>query len=109
MEKAINYVAQSSSENFKKMKDELDKLKPEDGQIYSKLLWKLNKKLWPRTVDAQSAMNNKEGNLIIADKALKNLALEAYTNRLKKNTIEHHLKDFKKTNINTLCEDSQKQ
>ena len=52
-------IAQSSSENFKNLKDELNKLKPEDGWTDSKLLWKLKKKLCPRDVDAPSAMNDK--------------------------------------------------
>ena len=103
MEKTIQNIAQSSSENFKKLKDELNKLKPEDNRIDSKLLWKLKKKLCPRAVDAPSAMNDKEGNLITADRALKNLALEAYTQRLKENKIEPHLEDLE-NDTNTLCE-----
>ena len=103
LEKTIKDIAESSSENFKKMKDELYKLKPKDGQIDSKLLWKLKKKLCPRTVDTPVAMNDKEGNIITADKALKNLALEAYKQRLKENTIEPHLKELE-NDTNTLCE-----
>ena len=48
-------------------------------------------------------MNDKYGNLITSDKALKEAALEAYNDRLKGNKIETHLEDLEK-DTNTLCE-----
>ena len=48
-------------------------------------------------------MNDKHGNLITSDKALKEAALEAYNDRLKGNKIKTHLEDLEK-DTNTLSE-----
>ena len=48
-------------------------------------------------------MNDAHGNLLTSDKALKNRALEVYSNRLKGNIIQPNLKD-PETDVNYLCE-----
>ena len=85
LQKTMADNASAADNNFKKLKEELAKLKPEDGHIDSKLLWKLKKKLCPRAIDAPCAMNDQKGNLITNDKALKKIALQAYEQRLKEN------------------------
>ena len=54
-------------------------------------------------MDAPCAMNDSEGNLITSDKALKEMALKVYSERLEGNKIEHHLEDLE-SDTNLLCE-----
>ena len=96
-------IAKEASENFLKLKEELDKLKPNNGKINSKQLWKLKKRLCPRLKAAPSAMNDSNGNLITSEKALKEQALDVYSQRLKGNKMEPHLKDLE-DDKNSLCE-----
>ena len=85
------------------MKVELVKLKQVDGQIDSKVLWKLKKKLFPKMCDPPTAINNEHGNLVTADKALKKRLVEGFEERLKGNKMESHLTDLENY-TNTLCE-----
>ena len=85
------------------MKLELSKIKPGEGKIDSKQLWKLKKKLCPRSRDALSVMKDKHGNIISSDKAIKERALEVYKDRLRGNKIEIHLEELEK-DTNLLCE-----
>ena len=66
-------------------------------------MWKLKKKLCPRNREAHSVMNDKYGNVITSDKALKESALQVYEERLKGNKMENNLKQLE-TDTNTLCE-----
>ena len=43
LQKTMADIASAADNNFIKLKEELAKVKPEDGHIDSKLLWKLNK------------------------------------------------------------------
>ena len=47
LQKTIEDIALAADNNFIKLKEELAKLKPEDGHIDSKLLWKLKKSFAP--------------------------------------------------------------
>ena len=78
-------------------------MKPLDGKIDSKQLWKLKKRLCPRLASAPSVMKDASGNLITSEKALKKRALEVYSKRLEGNTIATHLKELE-DDVNTLCE-----
>ena len=48
-------------------------------------------------------MNNKHGNLLASEEAIKDRAIEAYTERLTKNEINHNLKEFE-NDTDLLCE-----
>ena len=102
LEKVKIEIAEAASKNFIKMKLELSKIKPGEGKIDSKQLWKLKKKLCPRSRDALSVMNDKNGNLISSEKASKERALEVYKERLQGNNIESHLEGLEK-DTNLLC------
>ena len=103
IEKAQKDIAEAALQNFINMKKELSKLKPGEGKIDSKQMWKLKKKLCPRNREAHSVMNDKHGNIITSEKALKESALQVYEERLKGNKMETHLKQLEK-DTNTLCE-----
>ena len=103
LDKVIKDIANNSENNFNKLKEELAKMKTGDEKFQSKQLWKLRKKLCPRTVDPPSAMNDKHGNLLTSDDAIKDRALEAYKERLSKNQMHDNLKEFEK-DTDTLCE-----
>ena len=90
----IEYIAEANEKNFNKLKEELGKLKPHEGKINSKQLWKLKKSLCPTTKDAPCAMNDKSGNLITSEKTLQKRALEVYYERLEGNTIKSNLKNY---------------
>ena len=97
-------IAEYQAANFEALKEELDKIKKNvKGKIDSKQLWKLKRKLCPTIRDAPAAINDAHGNLLTSDKALKNRALEVYSNRLKGNIIKPNLKDLE-TDVNYLCE-----
>ena len=103
LKEVIKDIAEAAEENFIKLKTEIAKLKTDQGSLKSKQLSQLKKKLFPKSRDAPTAMNDKYGNLITSDQALKSLVLDAYTERLKGNTIKAHLEDLEK-DTNTLCE-----
>ena len=103
LNKVMKDIADKSEENFNKLKIELAKLKPGNNKFQSKQLWQLRKKLCPRTVDQPSAMNDKHGNLLTSEDAITNRAIEAYTERLSKNEINHDMKELEK-DTDTLCE-----
>ena len=89
--------------NYQKVKDELSKLKSDETKLDSKQHWKFKKRLCPESRNAPCAMNDADGNLVASDKALTKRALEVYSDRLKGNTVEPHLKELE-DDTNTLCE-----
>ena len=101
--KCVETIATAAENNYRKVKDELAKIKPNEGKMDNKQVWKLKKALCPRTMDAPCAMNDANGNLITSDKALEKRALQVYAERLEGNTVEDHLKDLEK-DTNMLCE-----
>ena len=101
--KVVEDIAKLAEKNFKMVKDELSKIKPDEGKLSQRELWKLKKKLCPKSRDPQSAMNDFNGNLLTSDKAIQKRALEVYNERLKGNPIDPHLKDLE-DDTNTLCE-----
>ena len=96
-------IADKAEQNYIKIKDELEKINPNGDGINAKQLWKLKRKMCPKSQDAPSAMLDKSGNLLTSDQALQKRALEVFEDRLKGNEMEPHLKDLE-LDINTLCE-----
>ena len=103
LDEVVKEIAKVESANFNKLKDELGKLKKGDDEIDSKQLWKLKRKMCPRSRDAPCAMKDANENLVTSDKALQKEALEVFSKRLEGNKIEPHLKDLE-DDTNTLCE-----
>ena len=102
-EAVVKAIAENAETNFNKLKQQLDKIKPDDGVVNAHEMWKLRKKMCPRNSDPPTAMINKNGNLLTSDKAIQSRALEAYSERLDNNKIEPHLKDLE-IDTNELCD-----
>ena len=101
--KVVEAIADAAENNFNKIKDELSKIKPDEGKLSQRELWKLKKKLCPKSRDPASAMNDANGNLLTSENAIQKRALEVYSERLKGNPILPHLVDLE-DDTNTLCE-----
>ena len=96
-DKVVKDIANVAEAKYLKVMEELNKMKPEEGRIDSQ------KKLFPKSRDHPSAMLDKGGNILTADKAIDNFALEVYTEWLQANKIMEHLKSYEETK-NKLCE-----
>ena len=84
------------------MADELAKIK--DGeQLEPQKFWRIKKKICSKSKDPPSFMFDKKGNILTTNKAIENIALEVYAERIESNTIKPHLKDSE-TLTNALCE-----
>ena len=77
--------------NFNKLKQQLDKMKPNENGVLANEMWKLRKKMCLKNRDPVTAMTDKSGNLLTTDKAIQKRVLEAYSERLDNNKIEPHL------------------
>ena len=74
-----------AEDNYKKLKSELDdKLNPSNP-------WKLKKRLCPNSRDPPCAMIDEDGNIQTSDKAIEDIAVKAYKERLSSNKIKDHL------------------
>ena len=101
--KVTQDIADQAESNFKKLKDELKKLDPNNKGLDAKQLWKLKKSICPKVRDPPCAMMDKSGNLLTSNKELQKRALAVYAERLEGNVIKPHLKDLE-DDVNTLCE-----
>ena len=102
MDKVIEALAEVAEKNYETITSELEKVKEFEGKINTNELWKLKKRLCPKSRDPQCAMLDSKGNLLTNEKAIQNRALEVYSNRLKANEMEDNLKELEK-DTNTLC------
>ena len=64
-----------------------------DGNFSNVGFWKMKQKLWPSSCDPPMAKHDREGNLVTAPGALKNLYLETYRDRLKHRDMNPDLMD----------------
>ena len=81
--------------NYNKIKEEISYIKCEEGGIHSGNLWKLKKKLNPKSRDPPTAMKDKEGNLVTSPNLIENIALEVFKDRLKNRPIRDGLNKMK--------------
>ena len=95
-------IAKEANENLKKIREEVCKIKPSEGGMSANKIWKLKKKLCPRSRDPPTAMLDKEGNLLTSDESIEKRALEVYTKRLEGNKMVDNLKDLE-IDTNNLC------
>ena len=93
LQKVENKLAELCAEsNYKKIKDEVDNIKCDEGGINSGQLWKLKKKLNPKCRDPPTAMTDMYGNLVTSDEAIRDLAVETYSKRLENRKMKDELK-----------------
>ena len=81
-----------AQDNYEKIKEELDGINCEEGGFNSGKLWKLRKKLFPKSRDPPTAMMDMDGNLITSVDSIQDLALETYRKRLENKPIKENLK-----------------
>ena len=85
-----------------KLKEEIDRLKVNESGMNQKQIWKLKKKLCPRSNDPPTAMLDEKGNLLTSNKAIQKRAVDVYKKRLEGNTMMDNLKELEK-DTNKLC------
>ena len=103
-----NEIANHTEENYNKLKTQLETMESKAGGLNHNELWKLKKKLCPDSRDPPSAMLDDHDNLLTTNKAIQERAVEVFSNRLKANPIEEHLKQFE-DETNRLCEERLKE
>ena len=82
--------------NYNKIKEEISKIKVDEGGINSGSLWKLKKKISPRCRDPPTAMLDSAANPLTSPDAIDKAALETYEKRLQNRPIKDDLKHLQK-------------
>ena len=103
LEEVLEKLADDAKKNFETVKDEINKMKPNENGMNSKKLWRLKKKLCSNSRPPPTAMLDAGGNLLTSDLTIEERALEVFENRLEGNEIEDTLKDLE-GDTNKLCE-----
>ena len=85
-----------AKENKELIEKELEGIDCEEGGTHSGRLWKLRKKLFPKSREPPTAMLDQNGNLITDEDQIENLALETYRKRLENRKIKANLTQVKK-------------
>ena len=85
------------------VKEEVDKVKCDEGGFNSGHLWRLKNKLRPKFNNYPTAMHDKEGKLVTTKTALKTLAMEHYKKVLEDRPIVEGLQEYKRER-EALCE-----
>ena len=84
-------ASKCAQDNYEKIKEELEGINCEEGGINSGKLWKLRKKLFPRSRDPPTAMMDSDGNLVTSEDRIQELDLETYKKRLENKTMKENL------------------
>ena len=82
------------TKNVETVKEYIKGSEDEKGDFSQLKLWKLKKRLCPKTCDPPMAKMDKEGNLITSPQLLKNLYLQTYQERLKNRDMKCTLLDI---------------
>ena len=77
-----------ADKNVKIIMEETKNVNCEEGGINSNKLWQLKKKLTRKFNESPTAMIDKKGDLITSSKEIKELAIETFSNRLKRNEVK---------------------
>ena len=92
----IELADKCAEENRRKIIDEIKGLECNDGGVNSGRLWKLRKKLCPRSRDPPTAMLDTLGNLVTSPAIIEELAMKTFQDRLKNKPIKEGLENVKK-------------
>ena len=71
-------------------------MKCEEGGIHSGKLWKLRKKLFPKSKDPPTAMCDAAGNLATKEVEIEKTAIETYIKRLSNRPMKPDLENIRK-------------
>ena len=102
LKEVIEAIAVQAENKYNKVVTELASMKPQGRKINSQRFWKLKKKICPKTRKPPVAMKDEKGNHLTNQKAIEERAIEVFTERLKPNKMEVHLKSIEETE-NKLC------
>ena len=91
LDKVIDEIANTAEDRYEKIREDLNKMKAEEGKINSQKFWKIKKTMFKKNTDAPAAFNDAHGNLLTSDKAIQDRVLKVVTERLKGNPMEKHL------------------
>ena len=80
--------------NYRKIEEEIEHIKCDEGGVNSGSLWKLKKKLSPKFRDPPTAMLDPQGNLLTSSDAIEALALKTYQKRLENREMKEELKEL---------------
>ena len=70
VQNVVKAIAIEEKKKYQTLMTELDMINSNDGRINDQKFWKLNKKMFPKSRDPTSAIFDKKGNLLTADKAI---------------------------------------
>ena len=77
-----------AEDNYMKIKEEIKGIKCEEGGFNSGKLWRLRKKLFPRSRDPPTQIFDQDGNIITNPEKIQDLALDMYKKRLENRKIK---------------------
>ena len=60
IEEVVKAIAEVAETKYKKVMDELNRMKPEEGKIDAQKFWKIKKRLFPKSMDPPSVMMDKD-------------------------------------------------
>ena len=95
-------IAEEADKKYAKVDEELKQMKPDGRKINALKFWKLKKRICSKYRDPPTAMQDKNGKLLTNKEEIERRALEVYTDRVKPNNIEEHLKSYEELE-NKLC------
>ena len=85
-----------AKDNRDKIKEEISGIKCEEGGIHSGRLWRLRKKLFPKSRDPPTAMKDPDGNLVTSEEEIEKLAIQTYQKRLQNRPMKEDLHHIRK-------------
>ena len=91
----IEIADKCAKDNRRKIIDEISGIDCNDGGVNSGRLWKLRRKLCPRSRDPPTAMVDDKGNLVTSPSRIEEIALETFKERLKNKPIKDNLEKVK--------------
>ena len=97
LEEVLEAISEVTDDKANIIKEEIMKMKSAEGKMNPQQLWKLRKRLCPKSRDPPCAMMDSNGNLLTSDDAIENEAIKEFSKRLKGNEIVENLKDHEST------------
>ena len=91
-----------AEENRRKILEDISGIECDKGGTHSGKLWRMRKKLFPRSCDPPTAMTDNQGNLVTSKKKIEDLTIDTYKRRLVNRTILENLnlsKNIKKISV----------
>ena len=100
LEDELSIIEEEISDDYRhkqmeKLEDHLNAITGPDGKVNVAGAWKLRRKVCPRPLEQLTSKMDKEGNIVTNPERLKQIYIEAYTERLQHREILPHLQEYK--------------